>query len=89
MIPDCGLIFFLIKIANHPLLIRGRYTDTKIYHIAEILKSSYVDYQNNSVDDIFMELKTCSDYQLHCLCNEYPKLRQWALCQSPSFFLCQ
>lgn len=64
----------LRKAANHPLLLRVRYQDSKVMDkIARVAHAQGHFGQQCDVARVRQECDTYSDYDLHQLCTEYPK----------------
>ncbi|KAJ1510606.1 ATP-dependent helicase smarcad1 [Coelomomyces lativittatus] len=68
----------LRKAAAHPLLFRLLYTDTKVHAMAKTLLREE-PYWEISLEDLYEDLKTLSDFQLHSLALKYKSSHSLAL----------
>ena len=91
-----NLFTALRKAANHPLLLRVRYKDPTV--LDKIAKTAYnQEHFGNQCDlqRVRAEIELLSDFDLHCLCLEYPlslkglELDSTALYDSPKMELMQ
>jgi SWI/SNF-related matrix-associated actin-dependent regulator 1 of chromatin subfamily A len=91
-----NLFTALRKAANHPLLLRVHYKDAAV--LDKIAKTAYnQEHFGNQCDlqRVRAEIELLSDFDLHCLCLEYPlslkglELDSTALYDSPKMELLQ
>eukprot|EP00117_Sycon_ciliatum_P021106 scpid31460/ scgid5564/ SWI/SNF-related matrix-associated actin-dependent regulator of chromatin subfamily A containing DEAD/H box 1 len=69
----------LRKLANHPLLCRGIYTDAVLRTMADkIYRENTAHYNVNFVEE---DMSVMSDFELHKLCLQHPSLRGHELSQ--------
>ncbi|CAK8682720.1 SWI/SNF-related matrix-associated actin-dependent regulator of chromatin subfamily A containing DEAD/H box 1-like [Clavelina lepadiformis] len=57
----------LRKVANHPLLRREHYPDSKLRNMARLLKND-IRYEDSNEAYIFEDMQVMSDFELHNLC---------------------
>ncbi|KAJ2722546.1 DNA-dependent ATPase fun30 [Coemansia sp. Benny D115] len=66
------------KVANHPLLLRSHYDLPKLKTIAKALLRE-PDYAESQYEYMLEDMEVCSDFELHSICQKYPKTRRYAL----------
>jgi len=74
-----NILMQLRKTTNHPVLIRTFYDDNTINEMAKILKETSPTYENVTLLDVEKDLKSYSDWQLHCIAVHNEKLSQFQL----------
>jgi len=85
-----GMLMNLRKTANHPLLVRDLYTDSKLQEMARLLKTRDSGHKDALETFIIEDLQSMSDYQIHRTCEFYRciegyKLSNETLCESGKF----
>jgi len=85
-----GMLMNLRKTANHPLLVRDLYTDSKLKEMARMLKTRDSGHADALESFIVEDLQSMSDYQIHRTCEYYRciegfKLDSEVLCESGKF----
>ncbi|XP_029037037.1 SWI/SNF-related matrix-associated actin-dependent regulator of chromatin subfamily A containing DEAD/H box 1 homolog [Osmia bicornis bicornis] len=68
-----GMMMQLRKLANHPLLVRDYYNDSKLKIISSRLAKEQA-YKQKNADYIFEDLQWMSDYQINQLTRTYKSL---------------
>lgn len=72
------IIMELRKVANHPLLVRHRFTNDKLRQMSvDILKEP--SHRDADPDMVFEDMTVMSDFELHSLCGTYPALMEHRL----------
>ncbi|GLC48685.1 hypothetical protein PLESTB_000125600 [Pleodorina starrii] len=64
----------LRKVAQHPLLIRSRYTKEQVTELANLAATRGLFGGTPTVERCLQELSSYSDHQLHCFALGHPKL---------------
>lgn len=72
-----NVVMVLRKIANHPLLVRRHYTDTKLREMGKILKKT--THRDSVLDIIVEDFSVMSDFEIHNFCCQYNHIRQYRL----------
>ncbi|RWS31324.1 SWI/SNF-related matrix-associated actin-dependent regulator of chromatin subfamily A containing DEAD/H box 1-like isoform X3 [Leptotrombidium deliense] len=73
-----GMLMELRKAANHPLLLRVRYSDSDLRQMAKLMLNEPTHRDANE-DYIFEDMSVCSDFELHNLCLAYPSINKFKL----------
>ncbi|XP_076755232.1 SWI/SNF-related, matrix-associated actin-dependent regulator of chromatin, subfamily a, containing DEAD/H box 1 [Xylocopa sonorina] len=68
-----GMMMQLRKLANHPLLVRDYYSESKLKIISNRLAKEH-SYKQKNADYIFEDLQWMSDYQINQLTRTYKSL---------------
>lgn len=73
-----NVLMQLRKAANHPLLMRYLYDDSKLLKLAALLKreDQFID---SDVELIYEDLQVMSDFEIHNLCIKHGKIRPFQL----------
>lgn len=74
-----GMLMNLRKAANHPLLIRTRFTDTKLKKMAKLLLQEPQYAEDGNENYIFEDMQMHNDYEMHGLCLKFPSIEKFAL----------
>lgn len=72
-----NMVMVLRKIANHPLLVRRHYTDSKLKEIAKILKRT--THRDSVLEYIVEDFSVMSDFEIHGTCSQFNHIRQYRL----------
>ncbi|KAK2716317.1 SWI/SNF-related matrix-associated actin-dependent regulator of chromatin subfamily A containing DEAD/H box 1-like isoform X2 [Artemia franciscana] len=72
------MLMDLRKLANHPLLLRYKYTDTILKKMARELMKEPIHAEARE-DYILEDLKSMSDFELHNTCYMYPTIKNFIL----------
>lgn len=75
-----GMMMQLRKLANHPLLVRDYYNDSRLRIISSRLAKEH-SYKQKNADYIFEDLQWMSDYQINQLTRTYKSLAGMCLPQ--------
>jgi len=73
-----GLLMNLRKTANHPLLLRNLYTDTKLTEMSKKYCGN-PDHFDCDANIVFEDMQVMSDYELHSLCSKDIYLKPYKL----------
>eukprot|EP00798_Chlamydomonas_sp_ICE-L_P032246 gene32246-16812_t len=65
----------LRKVAQHPLLVRNRYTDEDVYEMAQVASSQGLYAGNCSMERVQKEMMEYNDHALHRFAELLPKLK--------------
>lgn len=73
-----AMMMELRKLANHPLLVRSHYDDTKLKKMAALMLKEPTHVAARK-DLILEDMQLMSDFELHALCNMYKSVRPYKL----------
>ncbi|XP_061673899.1 SWI/SNF-related matrix-associated actin-dependent regulator of chromatin subfamily A containing DEAD/H box 1A isoform X2 [Syngnathoides biaculeatus] len=74
----CNVMMQLRKMANHPLLHRQYYTTEKLKAMSELMLKEPA-HHDASAAFIQEDMSVLSDFELHCLCQQYSSIRSYQL----------
>ncbi|KAJ2532584.1 DNA-dependent ATPase fun30 [Coemansia sp. RSA 1937] len=66
------------KVADHPLLLRSRYTKSDLQQMAKMLMCE-PDYDDANYTYVLEDMEVCSDFELHNICKTYPRMSKYKL----------
>ncbi|KAJ2498052.1 DNA-dependent ATPase fun30 [Coemansia sp. RSA 1972] len=66
------------KVADHPLLLRSRYTKSDLQKMAKMLMCE-PDYDDANYAYVLEDMEVCSDFELHNICSTYPRMSKFKL----------
>ncbi|KAJ1856927.1 DNA-dependent ATPase fun30 [Coemansia sp. RSA 1822] len=66
------------KVADHPLLLRSRYTKSDLQQMAKMLMCE-PDYDDANYTYVLEDMEVCSDFELHNICTTYPRMNKFKL----------
>ncbi|OMH80692.1 ATP-dependent helicase fft2 [Zancudomyces culisetae] len=68
----------LRKIANHPLLVRSHFDDSKLAKMASLILTE-PDYKESIYEYVYQDMQLCSDFELDYYCRKYLSLAPYKL----------
>jgi len=71
----------LRKAANHPLLVRSKFSDERVQEMAKFLLHVGHFGTQCKLEQVLKEMSEYSDFALHQICGDYKALRKYALQQ--------
>ncbi|XP_029366368.1 SWI/SNF-related matrix-associated actin-dependent regulator of chromatin subfamily A containing DEAD/H box 1A isoform X2 [Echeneis naucrates] len=74
----CNVMMQLRKMANHPLLHRQYYTTEKLKAMSKLMLKEPTHFDADA-DLIQEDMEVMSDFELHCLCQQYSSIRSYQL----------
>lgn len=72
-----NMVMTLRKIANHPLLTRKYYDDSKLREISKVLKKT--SHRESVLEYIVEDFSVMSDFEIHSTCLMYPAVRKYQM----------
>ncbi|KAI8319929.1 hypothetical protein GQ54DRAFT_299009 [Martensiomyces pterosporus] len=66
------------KVADHPLLLRSKYELPQLKQMAKALLRE-PNYADANYQYVLEDMEVCSDFELHKICDSYPKMRKFNL----------
>lgn len=76
-----SMIMNLRKVANHPLLVRNHYTDSKLRQMSQLMLKEPTHHDANP-EFIREDMELYSDFELHELCLKFKSLNRFILPQN-------
>ncbi|KAF7728852.1 hypothetical protein EC973_005478 [Apophysomyces ossiformis] len=73
-----NIVIHLRKAADHPLLFRNLYTDSKLKKMSKAIMKEE-QYWDANVDYIYEDMTFMSDFELNRLCHEHKSIFDWRL----------
>ncbi|KAH6590846.1 hypothetical protein BASA61_005093 [Batrachochytrium salamandrivorans] len=83
-----NILMDLRKVANHPLLVRSRYTDAKLRVMAKTIMQE-PEHRLKNVDYIWEDMTVLTDFEIHQLCLKYRSLKPHKLDDSVLLEACK
>ncbi|KAF9099990.1 hypothetical protein BGX29_006846 [Mortierella sp. GBA35] len=77
-----NVLMMLRKAADHPMLFREHFTDTKIKEMSRIITRE-VEFCDSRIDYIEEDMTVMTDFELHRLCKQYKSVKRFALPGDP------